>query len=185
MTPVGGPRQFTGSGLGQIAGWQCPSCGADNSGPLEAGCQLCGSGQPGAHVGQAPPAAAERSAVSGPDSSVLAYEEWARLNRPPRLEGVSQTTIELFLRIAFMAGFDVGRGRIMDTHTTAAESTSVPALALPFPVEGKVARTLAAALQIFVDGVLVDAAEEIDHGEWCSIQEAKDLIAQLEAHTNG
>lgn len=196
MSPVGGPRHFDGSGLGTITGWKCPACGADNAGPLEAGCQLCGSGRPGTHVGQAPPAAAEGPAVVQPDPRIRAYEDW--ILSPEIMQLLSEVTngivhgdtnpLPAFVGKVFLAGWDAGqRDRTMHTHSEPAEPKTLPGLpvALPFPVEGKVARTLIAALRAFIDTLFMEATDEIDSGEWCSVEEAKALIAQLEAHTNG
>lgn len=41
---VGGSRNYKGPTLGALAGWKCPACGTENSGPLERGCTSCGSG---------------------------------------------------------------------------------------------------------------------------------------------
>ena len=49
---IGGARHYTGATLGALGPWKCPSCGAENGGTLQAGCNSCGSGsaQP-RHVG--------------------------------------------------------------------------------------------------------------------------------------
>lgn len=185
MSPVGGPRHFDGPGIGQIAGWKCQACGADNSGRMELGCQSCGSGQPGTHIGQAPPATAEPAASIQTDPSVLAYEEWWVSAKPvfDRLpEGLDVATQHALLKQVFLAGYGKGLGYVgTDFH-----SETLVTKTLPFPVEGKVARTLAAALELFIEQVLADT-ELTDDGsdEWCSATEARALITQLEAHTNG
>lgn len=182
MSPVGGPRHFAGPGLGTIIAWKCPGCGADNSGLLEAGCQLCGSGRPGTHVGQAPPAAAEGPAIGETHTKVMSFEDWYGTYFLGR--EIPEVWVFNAVRAAFFAG--LGMSRIMGTHSEAAEPKTLPGLvALPFPVEGKVARTLIAALHAFIDTLFMEATDEIDSGEWCSVEEAKALIAQLEAHTNG
>lgn len=195
MSPVGGPRHFDGPGLGQLIAWKCPACGADNSGPLEAGCQLCGSGRPGTHVGQAPPATAESAAIGeATDPSIVAYEDWWFTAKPvfdrehfrTALGGLDLATLQGLVKRAFVAGFRRGHTHLMNSHSEAAEPKSLPGpVALPFPVEGKAARTLIAALRAFIDTLFMEATDEIDSGEWCSVEEAKALIAQLEAHTNG
>lgn len=60
---VGGPRQYEGPTLGHLGAWKCPSCGVENSGPLDAGCTSChaGSAKP-YHVGVQPPITREPAA---------------------------------------------------------------------------------------------------------------------------
>jgi hypothetical protein len=45
--------------------------------------------------------------------------------------------------------------------------------------EGKVARTIVAALEYFADQILRAAPPEVESGEWCSIDEVRTLIQQL------
>jgi hypothetical protein len=53
---LGGSRHYTGKGLGDIGMWHCPSCNAENTGPLDKGCTVCGAGSaPARHVGVPPP----------------------------------------------------------------------------------------------------------------------------------
>lgn len=186
-----GRAAYQGGGIGHIAQWKCPACGVENNRRLELGCQSCGSGRPGTHVGQAPPATAEPAASIQTDPSVLAYEEWWVSAKPvfDRLpEGLDVATLHPLLKQAFLAGYGKGLGyvRTMDFHSETLVTQTLPEAALPFPVEGKVARTLAAALELFIEQVLADT-ELTDDGsdEWCSAAEARALITQLEAHTNG
>ena len=46
--------------------------------------------------------------------------------------------------------------------------------------EGKARRTILAALRLFRDQILTQTPDEIESGEWCSLEEADALIAQLE-----
>lgn len=46
----GGGRHYRGAGLGKLKAWKCPGCGAENAGPLTAGCIACGAGAPGTQV---------------------------------------------------------------------------------------------------------------------------------------
>jgi isopentenyldiphosphate isomerase len=45
--------------------------------------------------------------------------------------------------------------------------------------EGKVIRTILAALSYFADQVLHSAPDEVERGEWCSVEEVHTLIQQL------
>lgn len=99
------------------APWKCPSCGAENLGPLEAACQLCGVGKDGAHVGQAPPpppAAPALSVVLGKTAAATAsstraedeaFTAWV-LRQPVALSLDGQAVA----RRAFLAGVDWARG---------------------------------------------------------------------------
>jgi hypothetical protein len=74
---------------------------------------------------------------------------------------------------AFIAGFLLAQGVTMDAPPVTADLTQLAP-------DGKTARTVIAALQLFRDQVLRDAAEEIASGEWCSVSEVAALIKQLE-----
>src|SRR5262245_10837205 len=45
MGVVGGSRHY--GGPADLGGGVCPSCGAENAGPLAQGCVSCGAGRPG------------------------------------------------------------------------------------------------------------------------------------------
>jgi hypothetical protein len=144
MMPVGGSRHYTGGGLGAETGWTCPSCGAENSGPISQGCQLCGAGRPGRRA-DPPPKPPDAPGIDDPAGAWLQAHPHASL------------------REAFLAGYAAG-------HAAAQPS---------FSPEGKRYRTIAAALSLFRDQVLSANPEEIRSGEWCSVAEVNDLIAQL------
>src|SRR4030095_723265 len=61
--------------------WACPSCGADNAGPIAQGCTSCGAGKPGLRaaaghaVAPAPPGAREGAPRGG--------GRWARAHPQP------------------------------------------------------------------------------------------------------
>jgi len=147
MGSVGGSRHYTGGGLGMEGGWKCPSCGAENSGPIAQGCQLCGAGRPGHRV-DTPPPAPERSRSDDPG------EAWAEAH--PHAS----------LRDAFLAGYEAG----VRTARLAAPA---------FAPEGKVNRTIAAALALFRDQVLAGNPEEVQTGEWLSAAEVTQLLARI------
>lgn len=186
MGGVGGEsRHYHGTDVPQVEAWTCPACDTEQVGPISAGCSSCGSGAaqayravetpngrlPGefqerqaAPAGNAAPRRREGSTVrplAATDLQALA-EQWAAQHP------------EATLVDAFMAGV-----RMAFAEPT--QLVSVPEA--PLRPEGKVARTLAAALQHFRDHVLVSADEEIQSGEWCSPAEVDELIASYQEHT--
>jgi len=73
---------------------------------------------------------------------------------------------------AFRAGYELAMRQTMHTPPVTADT-------LAFAPEGKVNRTIRAALELFRDQVLREADEEIASGEWCSIEEVGALIEDL------
>jgi len=73
---------------------------------------------------------------------------------------------------AFRAGYELAMRQTMHAPPVTADT-------LPFAPEGKVNRTIRAALALFRDQVLREADEEIASGEWCSIEEVGALIEEL------
>lgn len=166
-----------------LAPWACPACGQTNAGELAAGCAGCGSGTNQARKAPAeavPPTRRRmdprdppvQQAVSAP---VAAAEAWlARLPDGDRLPGaVRQWVIDAFCAGWAAAQAQTGGGAGMVQQTPTIDTRPV------FSPEGAVARTLVAALEMFVDQVLRGADEEIASGEWCSVAEAQRVIAQL------
>jgi hypothetical protein len=163
MSPVGGSRHYQGGGLGVEGGWGCPSCGADNAGPIAQGCAVCGAGRPGRHIGTTPPApepAAEPEAPEAPAQPVPdnAWTRWIAIHPEATMEQ------------AFIAGYVEGI-----RASTARQAPVEP----PLGAEGKVVRTILAALSFFADQVLTAAPVEVENGEWCSADEVRNLIHQL------
>lgn len=154
------------------APWKCPACGVENLGRLVLGCSSCGSGKPGIHVGipLPTPPVGKRTSV-GPfqltDLPGDAFRTWITAQAPLGVEP------ELLLQ-AFLAGWHAARGQMM----TAAPVTADLAALAP---AGKSRRTILAALIHFKEHVLSQAEAEITSGEWCSVAEVDQLIAQLEA----
>lgn len=81
--------------------WTCPSCNAENTVPLKAGCQTCGAGGDARKV-QTPAAAPLDSAGTRP-AEVLAFEAWVS-------ERSSSETNWMLVREAFMAGVAWAQG---------------------------------------------------------------------------
>jgi hypothetical protein len=172
MGLVGGDRHYTG-GLAE-AGWTCPACGADQSGPLAQGCVNCGAGRPGHR-------AAERVATARPGG----IED----TPPPPLPPQAQPTRTVFerwvdahpgatLQDAFQAGFVEGvraahAGAKQHAHAQTRQQTET------YAPEHRMTRTLIAALTLFKDQVLVEADQEIASGEWASIDDVNQLLAHL------
>jgi hypothetical protein len=156
--PVGGSRHYDGGGLGQEAGWKCPSCGGENAGPIAQGCTRCGAGTPGRHIGRdaPPPAPSEPELRQGDIATV-----WAETH-----PGVS---VEEAYRAGYLDG--VRAVRALPPPHRAAEP--------PLDPQTKIARTIVAALGYFADQILSGAPPEVESGEWCSVAEVRTLIHQL------
>lgn len=154
-----------------LAPWKCPACGVEQVGRVELGCPSCGSGKPGVHVGVQQ---AARVAQGRPlqISSGLEGNSIVRLAKQWLLDTTDATAID-----GFLAGYEAGllEGR----RALLAQAPPVTADLTRLSPEGKTYRTIIAALEMFVDGVLRGNPEEILSGEWCSIEEAKALIEQL------
>ena len=173
MGLVGGSRHYDGGGLGEAA-WDCPSCGAENTGPLAQGCQVCGAGRPG-HRAEAPPPPPKVDVGVAPPELVV----------PPPAEDESVFTRWLAvhpqatLEEAFLAGYIEG---IRATRRAERAAPAAPA-AQPQPPElpsDKVARTMVAALALFRDQILAGDPEEVSTGEWLSADEVTTLITELQ-----
>jgi hypothetical protein len=193
MGLVGGtPRQYDGPRLGQASeAWKCPACGAEQVGDPTGGCPLCGAGVAKAY--KAVDAAIDAEAGSGGATEVTQAEANEQPTTPAPAAFTSESTHPEFeawwarfgerlsrtldpFNLAFAAwaaATDRARGRTMAAPPVTAD------LAQLAP-DGKVARTVIAALTLFRDQVLRDAAEEIASGEWCAIAEVDQLINQLE-----
>lgn len=172
MGMVGGNRTYDGPGLAQWAPWKCPACAAENTGSIDEGCASCGSGSVKAkHVG-----------VQAPAPQPLVTVDTTPLARDPRMQLVvvaadwERQHEDATLAAAFMAGYYLAQQHAQAQTMTAPPVTAdLPALA----PGGKVRRTISAALELFADQVLRDARDEILSGEWCSVEEAQQVIANL------
>jgi hypothetical protein len=167
MGVITGSRHYVGSGLGE-ATWRCPSCGAENAGPLAQGCQLCGAGKPGRRVvdrdGEAaPPPPPPPPATVHTEHTVAT--DW--LARHP----------EATLEQAFTAGYVEG---VRAARQAEQARRPAPAPEETFTPEDKITRTIIAALALFRDQILAGDPEEVASGEWCSGAEVTRLIEQLQ-----
>jgi hypothetical protein len=164
MGLVGGSRHYTGGGLGE-APWTCPSCGAENTGPLSQGCQLCGAGKPGKHIDpddshRPPPSPPAPAAAAGPG------QHWA-------LRNPTATLAE-----AWEAGYLAGAREADEKHR---EIERQRAAARRFDPTHAPARTILAALELFRDQVLAGNPEEVATGEWLSVSAVEQVMAQIRA----
>ena len=165
---VGGSRHYTSGGLGPEGAWACPSCGAENLGPIAQGCNLCGAGRPGRRAPEPatppppPPAPTPTPAASGVIEAPDIFPVWH--NRYP------DATLEQAFTAGYVEGIRAARR---------AQLQESPPMPETFPPAGKSYRTMVAALVLFRDQILVAAPDEIQSGEWCSVDEVNQLITQL------
>lgn len=170
MGLIGGEsRHYTGGGLGHAA-WKCPACGAEQVGPPEDGCPACGAGR--ARAFKAPPAP--------PPVVVLAAADVESTPLVQLAQAWAAAHPESPLHVGFIAGY-LHAQREAHAQTMAAPPVTADVAALA--PEGKVRRTIVAALELFRDQVLTSAKEEIASGEWCSPQEVHELIAHFREGT--
>lgn len=159
---------YTGPEAHVIAPWKCPACGVEQVGRVELGCPSCGSGKPGVHVGvqQAPASSKSGRAVMREENSILRMAvQW--FNQQPNASAID----------GYLAGYE--QGLIEGRRALLAQAPPVTADLTHLSPEGKSYRTIIAALETFIGGVLRGNPEEIASGEWCSVEEAQALIAQL------
>lgn len=154
MSPVDGGGRMRSTAPPAIGIWKCPSCGAENQGPIYAGCTSCGAGKPGQPAKQAPRPS---------DPVGEAFQSWL---------GGLRDTIEpataLLLFDAFKAGYAMGLGE------------QKPEVLADTPLSGTPeSRTIIAALELFVDNVLQHSPEEVKSGEFLSAAETRKLIERL------
>lgn len=154
--PVESSRHYRGPGLGEVGMWACPSCGAENAGPLAGGCLVCGAGKPGQQVEAPPPPPAPPTSVPGD-----AAGSWWERHPDATLEQ------------AFTAGYIEGMRDAMRKQAEVAHQRQA------LSPEGKLHRTILAALALFRDQVLAADPEEVTSGEWLSAAEVTAFITQL------
>ena len=148
--------------------WRCVACGSQQSGPLEQGCSECGAGAPGTHVGvpqRVEPKPEPVTPARPTDTVDQAFVLW----RKERHVEVSGDAAGLIYE-AFAAGFQAGIGQVSQMATPLAGTAE--------------SRTVVAALRMFLENVLPTATEEIQAGEFLSIEATEALIQRLE-RTNG
>lgn len=177
----------------ESAGWKCPACMAENVTPLKFGCAHCGSGKPGSYIGQPqatveepdpeyavepmhrPPPLPEVLAVDPltgeSPTALIKFAEWLRRQENPNFHA---TENEGILRAAFVGGWLAALSQLMVEKAPVTIDT-------PLRPEGKRYRTIIAALEIFKDQILSQSPDEIETGEWCSLAEVDELIAELKA----
>lgn len=172
MGAVGGSRHYVGGGLGNESGWSCPSCGAENAGPIAQGCSLCGAGRPGyrAEAPPPPPPAAPPEPEPAAAGEINLAQLW--IQRHP------DATLEQAFTAGYIAGVKVTRQEVM-AHLPEQRPSPMEMSTTP---EDRMNRTIAAALELFRDQVLAGNPEEITTGEWMSVAEVNNLLRSLRAH---
>ena len=164
--PVGGSRHYN-PGNGSDGVWACPSCGEDNSGPIAQGCVVCGAGRPGYKVDpQAPPPPPAPLTQREGDEKISLGMRWMHMH--------PDATVAEAFDAGFQSGVQAARQGVMD-HARKQK----PEQHGDFSPEGRMTRTILAALTLFKDQVLVNAEEEIATGEWASIDEVNAVLAKL------
>jgi hypothetical protein len=161
MGSVGGSRHYGGGGLGQTGVWACPACGAENQGPIDQGCALCGAGKPGRRV-----------KPSTPPPPPPAHDDDPRVEQGDVADYWARTHPEASIAQAYRAGYLDGVREAL-AKTRAAEASP------PLLAEDRARRTIIAALALFRDQVLASSPEEVTSGEWLSADEADAVIAEL------
>jgi hypothetical protein len=148
--------------------WACPSCGVDNAGPIGQGCASCGAGRPGHRATPDTPAPTPpaRPAPAAP------REEFPSLGQVWARQHAQATPAE-----AYDAGYQAGLQAAREAVKLQVRG-GAPLAA--FHPAGRMTRTLIAALTLFRDQVLVEAAEEIALGEWATADEVTALVAKLQ-----
>jgi len=148
MSPL---RHYQGSIKPASTAWHCPSCHAEQTGPLEAGCQACGAGRD-ARKGEppAPRTEAQAAVIDGPlpgtfvappnievapDHRDEAYQQWRAFNLMPKGGGYSATAIEDLQHKAFMDGWVAAKAGTMVTHGSGTVGPEMPTPTTPAPTE--------------------------------------------------
>ena len=78
--------------------------------------------------------------------------------------------------LAFVAGYEFA----MQVSTPATLRAERERAEPTFSAAGKAARTLAAALALFIDNTLRIADDLVESGEWLSVEEAQVLLKRLQ-----
>jgi len=181
MSPaVKASRHYTGPGIGEATGWNCPSCGAENSGPLEQGCPACGAGRPGSRV--EPPALWPKVPASPAPPTPPPPRGEARGDEAAWVAAHTDAT----LHEAYLAGYAHGMRDALQQQGAAQRIVApAPSGADKFTPSGanQFTRTLVAALTLFRDQVLADRPEEVTTGEWMSAEDVDEFLTQIAHNT--
>lgn len=164
---LGGSRHY---GIVSADPWVCPACSAEQTGPIPDGCTICGAGKPGQKVGDPVP-----PQFTG---DVLAlHEAFTAWKTGQTLQGIRENP----LFDAFTAGYALGRAAGLQMPSPTPIPRPEVSRDVPLTPAGAQARTLAAALALFIEQALVNQPEEIEAGEWLDLDAARALLAQLQA----
>lgn len=187
MTPVGGPRHYVGGGLGQEGGWDCPSCGSENMGPIAQGCVACGAGRPGRHVGMSPPPPpAAPDEITTPPATVGPEPEVRRRDLATIwAEEHPDADREEGFRAGFLEGVRQARMAQLREQQALDQQPQPTRPAVPYVADDMIQRTVLAALEHFRDHVLVSDPEETTTGEWLTQHQVTALIAQMRGEVHG
>lgn len=148
--------------------WKCVSCDTENQGPLELGCAICGAGKPGTKAPTTVQSTSTLSTSTGQDSVDRVCAEWLASQVDPSYLS------------AFKAGMEYQKH--LQEPPQVADTSPVPIL----PLAGSItSRTLAAALGLFIDNILIHGPDEVKDGTWLSAEEARGVLAKLEETDNG
>jgi hypothetical protein len=182
--------------LGPVGGWKCPSCLAEQTGRFELGCTACGAGRPGQHVGEAPPLRREdlEAPLAGEDvqqpirvrgaapivfasDAALVVEAEAAFEAWWASKAILVPGWRLLFRECWLTAWQIAisdRAPSPSQQGVAMVETQIPDGGGPDRA-GIVARTIAAALDHFIDTILREAESEIADGTWLSVEAAQAL----------
>lgn len=168
--------------------WKCVRCNAEQQGPLEQGCTSCGAGKPGRKADPPVQSTLSTSTVQSTQSAAQGFDpvlpefhftEWVKQQPPPLQMWIGAHWKDCFS--IFEAGM---RAQLQRTQTLQKENVSPDTPAVVNTFEARTARTLAAALGIFIEQILQHGPEEAKDGTWLNAEEAKTVLTRLE-ETNG
>lgn len=182
---LGGSRHYS---MPVQAPWVCPACGTEQTSRLEDGCPSCGSGRPGSHVvgmeassststastPSTPPVPLSSSAIDLPTFLRQGFNLWWT---PRRAHEKQRPLDDAHLLEAFIAGYEFAMN--LQYNPAALRQEREDHAEPVFSSAGKEARTLAAALALFIENTLRIAEDVVESGEWCSIEEAQQLLKKL------
>lgn len=178
-------RHYQGTPKPVAAVWHCPTCKAENTGPLEAGCPRCKAGADAKKVGpKPPPAAPPAPLVSAPEPEPIepmlrtpsrqAFETWC-------IDAQCDPNEEVIAWDAWEAGiaWQLAQAREVSTPTTLPVATAQLILVVNEqemqPLDPRARLTILEALKFYRDNHLGYGAQP---GQ-LTADEVTDLIAQL------
>lgn len=158
--------------------WKCPACAGENQGPLEQGCVSCGAGKPGRRAEQplvqVVPSTSSTVQYKEHSTTRTAFDAWWRV--APNYPSVLPTPALVDLAfLAFEAGMEYGRGL-----NPLPLQDPPPSPDTPLVPGDATSRTLAAALGMFIENILVHGPDEVQDGTWLSAEEARKVLETLE-----